>query len=125
MPTEARTGKKAAELLDRIFADVAAKESSCPSKENGGNLPWFQRAGMMVEPFARTAFALKPFQMSDVVATQFGYHLIMTIDRKPGRDVKFDDVKLIVREVYSDRLREAVIAAMKPSARIVIHPQPK
>jgi peptidyl-prolyl cis-trans isomerase C len=122
LPVEARTDKQAAEILEKTFADVAGKQSACPSKENGGDLRWFQRAGMMVEPFARTAFALKTYQMSDVVTTQFGYHLIMTVDRKPGKDVKYDDVKVLVREVYSDRLREAVIQSMRPNAKITINP---
>jgi peptidyl-prolyl cis-trans isomerase C len=121
LPAEARTEKKAAELLVKAFADAAGKVSDCPSKESGGDLPYFLRAGMMVEAFARTAFALKSYQMSDVVVTQFGCHLILAVDRKGGAEVKFDDLRIVVREVYSDRLREAVIEAMKPNAKIVIN----
>ena len=53
----------------------------------------FQGVGFMVEPFSRPAFALKPFEMSAPVKTQFGYHLILVTDRKPGRDVKFEEVE--------------------------------
>jgi len=110
--------------LDEAFADCAAKESACPSKKDGGNLPWFPRigAGAMVEPFARAAFALKPYQMSDVVATQFGLHLILAVDQKPGKDVKYEDVRDFVKDVYADRLHEAIVARMRPAARIVINP---
>ena len=38
----------------------------------------------MVEPFAKAAFAMKPYEMSDVVATEFGYHLIRVREIKPG-----------------------------------------
>jgi peptidyl-prolyl cis-trans isomerase C len=110
--------------LDEAFADFASKESACPSKKDGGNLPWFPRigAGAMVEPFARAAFALKTYQMSDVVATQFGLHLILAVDQKPGKDVKFEDVRDFVKDVYADRLHEAIVARMRPAARIVINP---
>jgi peptidyl-prolyl cis-trans isomerase C len=63
--------------------------------------------------------------MSDVVKTQFGYHLILVTDRRAGHEVKFEDVKPLVKEVYSDRLREAVIAAMRPRAKIEITPAAK
>jgi peptidyl-prolyl cis-trans isomerase C len=127
LPPDARDQKRLNETVERVFADVAKKESACPSSENGGDLPWFQRDGMMVESFARTAFALRPYQMSDVVATKFGYHLILAVDRKIGKEVKFEDpqVRVLVREVYSDRLRDSVIAAMRPNAKIIINPPGK
>jgi peptidyl-prolyl cis-trans isomerase C len=113
--------------LDEAFADFATKESACPSKQNGGSLPWFPRigAGSMVEPFARAAFALKPYQLSDVVTTQFGLHLIMAVEMKPGRDVKFEDVRDFVKDVYADRLHEAIVARMRPTAQITVTPLAK
>ena len=52
----------------------------------------------MVEPFAKAAFALKPYEMSEVVKSPFGYHLILTVERKPGREVKFEDMKDVAKE---------------------------
>jgi peptidyl-prolyl cis-trans isomerase C len=78
----------------------------------------------MVEPFAKAAFDLKPYDMSDVVSTEFGYHLILTTARKEGTPKKFEDVKEDVRTLYAMRLREAVIAQMKPKAQITINPAP-
>lgn len=108
------------QAMEKAFADIATKESECPSKAEGGNLGWFPRAGAMVEPFARAAFALKPYQLSDPVATEFGQHLILAIDHKPGKDIKFEDVRPVVREVYYDRLRESLISQLRPRARIDI-----
>jgi peptidyl-prolyl cis-trans isomerase C len=116
--------KKRVEALEKAFLE-AVKTSSCPSKEQGGDVGWFARAGAMVEPFARAAFALAPYQLSDVVATEFGYHLILPVERKAGKEVKFDDIKAFVLEVYQDRLRDAILTRVKPTATIVIHPAPK
>jgi len=103
------------------FANVARRESACPSKDQGGDVGWFPRLGSMIEPFARAAFGLRPFEMSDIVQTPFGFHLILVIDRKPGKETKFEEVKDIVRDVYAQRLREAMIAQLKPQANIVIN----
>ena len=112
--------KERMKYLDKAFSEAAMKESTCPSKAEGGNLGFFPRVGAMVEPFARTAFALKPYQMSDPVLTEFGYHLILTVDVKPGREVKYEDVKPFVQEVYGERLREAIITSYKPRSKIEI-----
>src|SRR5262249_47039387 len=66
--------------IEDAFGEFAGKESTCPSKSQGGNLGWFPFSSM-VETFAKAAFALRPFEMSDVVTTQFGYHLILVTDR--------------------------------------------
>jgi peptidyl-prolyl cis-trans isomerase C len=111
-------------LLEDVFAAVALKESACPSKSAGGELGWFPRSGRMVEAFAKAAFALKAYEMSDVLPTEYGVHLILVTDTKAGREVQFDKMKEIVREVYTDRLREALVARLRPTARIVINPPP-
>jgi parvulin-like peptidyl-prolyl isomerase len=121
--TDALTREKARwRLLEDSFAALAHEKSACPSKEQGGDLGWFPRAGSMVEPFARAAFALKPHSLSDVVATPFGYHLILVSDRRSGKETKFDDLKEIVRDVCCDRLRESLCAKLRPQAQIVITP---
>jgi peptidyl-prolyl cis-trans isomerase C len=114
--------KVGGKLKEDAFAELAQKESACPSKSNGGFLDWFPYSSM-VEPFARAAFSLQPYQMSDVVTTQFGQHLILVTDRKEGKEPKFEDVKDEVKEVYCDQMREALCSQLRPNAKIVI-PQP-
>jgi parvulin-like peptidyl-prolyl isomerase len=111
-----------AKLLDDAFAAAAREKSACPSKEQGGDLGFFPRSANKVEPFARAAFALKPYQMSDVVRTQFGFHLILVIDRKPGMDTKFEDVKDAVKEAFCSQLRDSLSAQLRARAAIVIGP---
>ncbi len=113
--------KAKAEALTATFADLAQEKSICPSKDRGGELDWFLRVDGMIEPFARAAFALKTNQLSDVVKSPVGYHLILVTDRKSGKEVKFEDAKSAVKEFYGERLREAVITAMKPRAKIQIN----
>jgi len=113
--------------LNDAFAE-AAKGSDCPSKENGGDLGSFVRIGSMVEPFAKAAFALQPGQMSDLVETQFGCHLILVTARLPGRTgfgpaVSFDDMKDEVRDIYADRLRDQLLPQLRKTAKIEV-PQP-
>jgi parvulin-like peptidyl-prolyl isomerase len=100
------------------FGKVAERESDCPSKKNGGDLGWFPRIGSMVEPFAKAAFGLKLGEISPIVPTQFGYHLILATGRMPGKDVKFDDMKDEVREIYAERLREELVPQLRKSAKI-------
>jgi parvulin-like peptidyl-prolyl isomerase len=108
--------------LTELFGDQAGKLSTCPSKADGGDLNWFPRSGSMVEPFADAAFALKPGQMSEPVQSPFGYHLILVTGRKPGAATKFEDVKEEVREIYCQRLRDNLVAQLRPAAKIVITP---
>jgi len=68
------------------FTVLAKEMSDCPSGQNGGDLGWFSR-GMMVKPFEDAAFSLKPGEISEIVETQFGYHLIRL------EEVKGDEIR--------------------------------
>jgi peptidyl-prolyl cis-trans isomerase SurA len=71
--------------LKKTFAEVAKRFSQDPgSKDNGGDLGWFGR-NQMVPEFEQAAFALKPGQVSDVITTQFGFHIIKLLEKKDNQ----------------------------------------
>jgi len=74
------------------FAELASAHSECPSSRQGGDLGFFSR-GKMVKPFEDVAFGLKEGEISNIVETQFGYHLIKVVDRREARTVPLDEVK--------------------------------
>jgi peptidyl-prolyl cis-trans isomerase C len=118
---------KAENLLKQIkdgadFAELAKTNSDCPSSKQGGDLNFFAR-GQMAPAFERAAFALKPGQVSDVVETQFGYHIIKVTDRKNDtfEKAKDDVMKLLTQPKQAD-LAEEYIASLKANAKIVYPP---
>ncbi len=96
--TDAAAKAKAQGILDQIkaggnFADLAQKNSDDPgSKATGGELGWLDR-GRTVPEFDKTAFALAPGQTSDLVKTQFGYHILQTEEKKTAHLQPLAEVK--------------------------------
>lgn len=101
--SKAEAKKKIDGILEQIkggadFGELAEKESACPSgKSAKGSLGEFER-GRMVKPFEDAAFKLKPGEISDVVETQFGYHIIKGISHSEGGYVPLDKVKPFLDE---------------------------
>jgi peptidyl-prolyl cis-trans isomerase C len=84
------------------FADAATKYSQDPgSASKGGDLGFFPR-GQMVKPFEDAVFTGKPGILSPVVETQYGYHLIQTIEVKPAGKATLEEAKLSIKR-YLDQ----------------------
>jgi peptidyl-prolyl cis-trans isomerase C len=105
------------------FAALARQHSEDGSAQAGGDLNFFG-PGQMVPAFEKTAFALQVGQVSDVVETQFGYHIIKVTDRKPGRTVPFDEVKeRIAGHLRQQRQQEkanALIEQLRAKAKVEV-----
>ncbi|MEZ6157174.1 MAG: peptidylprolyl isomerase [Candidatus Scalinduaceae bacterium] len=122
---------KAKEKIDKLkkeidsgadFAELAKKNSDCPSSEKGGDLGFFEKKGTMVEPFANAAFLLKVGEVSEPVKTQFGLHLIKVTERREGEEVSYDDeeVKEKVDQFYRDEKKESLLESLRKKAKIEI-----
>ncbi|HUV09104.1 MAG TPA: peptidylprolyl isomerase [Spirochaetia bacterium] len=105
------------------FAEVAKQVSEGPSAPKGGDLDFFAR-GQMVKPFEDAAFALKKGEISGIVETQFGYHLIKATDRQPETVLEYDQVKERIKSLLgqerSQTIIEALVAELKEKAKIKI-----
>lgn len=111
---EARSG-------DSDFGELAKKHSEGPSGPNGGDLGYFGR-GRMVPSFETAAFGLKVGQVSDVVETQFGYHILKVFDIKEARDLPFEEVKEDIRNNLkyekSSADVEKLVGSLRDAAKI-------
>lgn len=91
------------------FADVAREVSEDPgSAPKGGDLGEFPR-GAMVPEFDKAAFELKLNEMSDIITTQFGYHILIVTDRQPTRLVPLEEAKLNIEQFLKQRKGNAIV----------------
>lgn len=113
-------------LAGNDFTALVEEYSDDPSKkENKGAFPAVER-GKMVKPFEEAAFAMKTSgEISPPVKTQYGYHVIRLIEKKPAQLKPFDEVKeSIIRDLESTFVsdaRAAYISKIKNDKSIVIH----
>ena len=103
------------------FAEEAKKNSDCPSGAEGGSLGWFGR-GMMVPEFDKVAFEMKKGEVSGVVSTQFGYHIIYKADEKGGGEQTLvdvhDQIKDLLRHEARGRAMDGFVGELKANAKI-------
>ena len=103
------------------FAAEAKEHSDCPSGAEGGSLGWFGR-GMMVPEFDKVAFEMKKGEVSGVVSTQFGYHIIYKAEEKGGGEQTLvdvhDQIKDLLRHEARGRAMDSFVAELKANAKI-------
>ena len=118
---------KAKERLHAVRTEVAAgkmnlaaaakKYSECPTAKDGGDLGYIRRRGLPEdEPLAKAAFALKPGELSDVIETDYGFHILTVTDRKPGTPTPLEKCILEVLEEYTDDYRVTLVVDGKDVA---------
>ena len=126
--------KTAGDVLAKIkaganFAEMAKKYSNDASAANGGNVGWITH-GQTVQQFEDTAFSMKPGEVSGLVHTSYGIHIIKVLDKQTAHLESFDDVKdsilaaLMKRQLasaeqnYADKLESEFKANPKQFASI-------
>jgi peptidyl-prolyl cis-trans isomerase C len=99
---KAAARKKIEDIQDKLnkgedFAALAKEFSQCPSGSRGGDLGYLGRR-QLVKPLEEVAFALPPGQVSDIVETPFGYHLITVVEKRPETLIGYEEVKVKLQE---------------------------
>lgn len=106
---KAKARKKIEQIRQRVkkgedFAALARELSEGPSAVNGGDLGYFGR-GQMVPPFEKAAFALDVNEISPVVETRFGYHIIKVEDKKEPGTIPYEEAeKAIAKQLYMQEM---------------------
>ena len=104
------------------FEKIAREKSEdVASGQQGGDLGFFAYKDM-VEPFSKAAFSLKPNKVSDIVQSDYGYHIIMVKDRAKAGTISFekakDNIKLYLMTEKQVKLLENLIVSLKNNAKI-------
>ena len=103
------------------FASAARKFSQCPTAKAGGDLGFVPRRGMPEdEPLAKVAFAMKVGALSEVVETDYGFHILTVTDRKPGTPSAFEKCAGEVLEDYTDDQRVELVKKLRKDAQVKI-----
>lgn len=105
------------------FSDEAAAHSMCPSGKEGGSLGWFGR-GMMVPEFEKAAFAMQIGDVSEIIETQFGYHLIYKTNMEEAAAPEYaqvaDKIRDFLRHVRRGQALTDYVAELRSKATIEI-----
>jgi peptidyl-prolyl cis-trans isomerase C len=106
------------------FAALAKKYSQDGSASHGGDLGFFPR-GQMVPEFDKAAYALQPGELSGIVETQFGFHIIKCTERRPARTVPFAEVAPQIQQFLEQQAQQeqtrAFVSALKAKSKVEIY----
>lgn len=105
------------------FVEIATSRSEGPSAERGGDLGYFG-PGQMVPAFEQAAFALQPGEISEVVQTQFGYHVIRVEDRRGGETAPLeetaDQIRSYLRQLALQNAVEVLVTTLREGGEVEI-----
>jgi len=107
------------------FAQMAAKNSDCPSAQAGGDLGVFVK-GQMVKPFDDAAFSQKENEIGHVVKTQYGYHIIQVLKREAPKTMAFNEaikakVSAYLKMKKQEQAYQSLMKKLKEKANIVVY----
>ncbi len=104
------------------FEDLAKQYSQCPTKDKGGDIGPFPYKFVVVPEFAKAAFSMKEGEISDVVQTVFGLHLIKVTERGKAEPSTYEGLKDTVREVYAqdEELYGRILADLRKKGEIKV-----
>jgi peptidyl-prolyl cis-trans isomerase C len=105
------------------FAEIARQRSACASSQAGGDLGYIKH-NYMPQEFDTVAFALKAGELSDVVRTRHGFHLIKVFDKKPERLPEFAGLKdfiekFLLKDVQKKKVEE-IVSELRRDAKVEI-----
>ena len=120
--------EKAMAELDtgRSFEAVAGETNMDDSRKRGGDIGWYSR-GRLVPEFETAAFALKKGEVSDIVLTRYGYHIIKLEDRRESHVKPFAEVKEEIRQrviqAAVERRRKETLARLRQEGDVQVYPE--
>lgn len=118
---KARLAKLREEIVNnkKDFALAAKEFSQGPTRDQGGDLDWFPHIkGVLPEPLLHTAFSLQPGQISEVLESELGIHILKLIERKPGEPSDFTKIKEQVRQLCIEEMQQVVLQQLRQGAKI-------
>ncbi len=115
------------EKKEASFAELARTLSEDVTAENGGELGYFKR-GQLIKPFEDAAFSLEVGEISGVVITPYGYHLIMVTEKIPEKELTYTEVQNEISKILTvERMKTAVATLLespRSSSDIKVYKQP-
>jgi len=107
------------------FAEIAKKNSDCPSKENGGDLGVFSR-GEMVKPFEDAAFSQELKAIGPVIETEFGFHIIQVLEKNAPKVLSLDEkmktnISALLQQQKQQQAFETILKKLRAKANIVVY----
>jgi peptidyl-prolyl cis-trans isomerase C len=105
------------------FAELARANSDCPSKEVGGDLSFIRR-GQTVKPFEDAAFSQQNNAIGPVITTEYGYHIIQVLDKKPAKKIALgtvkDKISAYLEQQKKSEAFNGVLKDLQQKAKIIV-----